>query len=225
MKKTIYSALFAAAMLFVTSSAFAQVKIGTNPTVIEATSNLEVEASTAGRKVKVNKTTGQMTIADGTQGDKKILTSDANGGASWQPAIQNTDVALSVLAATQNITNGARTMDFASVEFDKGANFNVTTNEFTAPSAGYYQANLTVICGTAAGVQTGRYGYLLVNGGSHRLLFNESVASNEGYTVYSGRLVKLNAGDKLSIHIGAAAGGTTFFQITGGSLDIIKISN
>ncbi|OZI07779.1 hypothetical protein BWI93_12765, partial [Siphonobacter sp. BAB-5385] len=29
-------------------------------------------------------TTGQMTIADGTQGVDKVLTSDANGGASWQ---------------------------------------------------------------------------------------------------------------------------------------------
>jgi hypothetical protein len=84
MKKTIYSALFAAAMLFGTTSAFAQVKIGTNPTTIDPANNLEVEASTAGRKTSINKTTGQVTIADGTQGAGRILTSDVSGGASWQ---------------------------------------------------------------------------------------------------------------------------------------------
>ncbi|TDE14428.1 hypothetical protein [Dyadobacter psychrotolerans] len=83
--KTMGAIMIAAAMVLGSSTAFAQVKIGTNPTTIDATKNLEVEASTAGRKVSVDKTTGQVTIADGTQGNRKILTSDANGGASWQP--------------------------------------------------------------------------------------------------------------------------------------------
>ena len=81
-KKT--AVLFAAAMLFGASAALAQVKIGTNPTTIEPNSNLEVEASTPGRKMKVDKTTGQVSIADGTEGAGKVLTSDATGGSSWQ---------------------------------------------------------------------------------------------------------------------------------------------
>lgn len=85
-RTNIASALFAAALLLGSSATFAQVKIGTNPTTIEPASNLEVEASTAGRKMKVDKVTGQVTIADGTQGFGKILTSDPLGGASWQPA-------------------------------------------------------------------------------------------------------------------------------------------
>lgn len=80
----ITSALFATTLLFGSSAAFAQVKIGTNPTTIEPNSNLEVEASTAGRKTKIDKTTGQVTITDGTEGAGKVLTSDATGGASWQ---------------------------------------------------------------------------------------------------------------------------------------------
>ncbi|CAG5000546.1 hypothetical protein DYBT9275_02485 [Dyadobacter sp. CECT 9275] len=75
---------FASAMLLTSTSIFAQVKIGTNPTAIEAASNLEVEASTAGRKVKVDKTTGQLTIKDGTEGSNKVLFSDAVGGSSWK---------------------------------------------------------------------------------------------------------------------------------------------
>lgn len=72
-------------MAFVSSTqwSFGQVKIGTNPTTIDPNNNLEVEASTPGRKVSVNKTTGKVTIADGSQGSEKILTSDANGVATW----------------------------------------------------------------------------------------------------------------------------------------------
>ncbi|CAG5000560.1 hypothetical protein DYBT9275_02487 [Dyadobacter sp. CECT 9275] len=78
LSKTLIAGTFAA-MLFSSATLFAQVKIGSNRTTIEATSNLEVEASTPNRQVKVNKTTGQVTIKDGTEGDGKVLTSDANG--------------------------------------------------------------------------------------------------------------------------------------------------
>ncbi len=60
----------------------AQVKIGANPSAIGTSSSLEVEA-TNGNKTMVNKTNGQITIQDGTQGAGKVLTSDANGVASW----------------------------------------------------------------------------------------------------------------------------------------------
>ena len=49
-------------------SLFAQVKIGSNPATIDPNNNLEVEASAAGRKMGVDKVTGQVTIQDGTQG-------------------------------------------------------------------------------------------------------------------------------------------------------------
>src|SRR3989337_1301960 len=93
--------LFAILVLFSTAAS-AQVKIGTNPTTIDPNNNLEVEASTPGRKTSVNKTTGQVTIKDGTEGAGKILTSDAAGGASWQPA-QDIPVAFSA-----NMAGGAR---------------------------------------------------------------------------------------------------------------------
>lgn len=81
--KTLCTAMFAAAMAFGSSAVFAQVKIGTNPTTINAANNLEVEAS-GGSKVSVDKTTGKVTIADGSQGDLRILTSDATGVATWR---------------------------------------------------------------------------------------------------------------------------------------------
>lgn len=82
--RAIATALFAVTCLVTSPTAFAQVKIGTNPTVIDPANNLEVEASTAGRKVTVDKATGKLTLADGSQGNKKILTSDVNGVATWE---------------------------------------------------------------------------------------------------------------------------------------------
>ncbi|CAG5000551.1 hypothetical protein DYBT9275_02486 [Dyadobacter sp. CECT 9275] len=90
LSKTLLASAITAA-LFSSSPLFAQVKIGSNPTTIEAGSNLEVEASTPSRQVKVDKTSGQLTIKDGTEGLNKILVSDANGGASWKK-IRLTDV-------------------------------------------------------------------------------------------------------------------------------------
>ncbi len=75
-------------MLFSSNLLMAQVKIGTNPTVINPTNNLEVEASTPGRKFSIDKTTGKMTLADSSQADGRILTSDANGTATWKPMSQ-----------------------------------------------------------------------------------------------------------------------------------------
>ncbi|GLU56215.1 hypothetical protein [Dyadobacter frigoris] len=88
--KKAYAAAMVAVMVCSSSALFAQVKIGSNPTSINAANNLEVEASTAGRKTSVDKVTGQVTIKDGTEGTGKILTSDATGGASWQAATNHT---------------------------------------------------------------------------------------------------------------------------------------
>lgn len=58
-------------------------KVGTNPTMISPSAVFEIE-SRSGNKIKVDKTTGKLTLADGTQGAGKILGSDANGLASWK---------------------------------------------------------------------------------------------------------------------------------------------
>jgi hypothetical protein len=80
---TLPAAMFAI-LLFTSSTLFAQVKIGTNPTTINAANNLEVESSTTGKKVSIDKTTSKVTIADGSQADGNILTSDVNGEATWK---------------------------------------------------------------------------------------------------------------------------------------------
>lgn len=71
------------ALISASGTLFAQIKIGTNSTSIDPNSNLEVEGSMSGRKLKVDKTTGQLTIADGTQAANAVLVSDADGNAKW----------------------------------------------------------------------------------------------------------------------------------------------
>ncbi|MGM9512393.1 hypothetical protein ACS5NO_31965 [Larkinella sp. GY13] len=84
MKTALKHTLVVLALFASTVVAEAQMKIGSNPTVTNPNANLEVEASTPNRKVTVDKTTGQVTIKDGTEGAGKVFTSDANGGGSWQ---------------------------------------------------------------------------------------------------------------------------------------------
>jgi hypothetical protein len=147
-KAKIYSALFITVFVAGSSAVFAQVKIGTNPTTIEPTSNLEVEASTSGRKVKVDKTTGQLTVKDGTEGVDKILTSDAVGGASWKTA--------GVLKIDQTVFLGRQSGEYLITTFDNVFNspkdripldvqtgsltgWNATTKQYTIQENGNYR--------------------------------------------------------------------------------------
>jgi hypothetical protein len=145
--KKVSAALFAAALLLGSSAAFAQVKIGTNPATIEPNSNLEVEASTPGRKMKVDKTTGQVSIADGTEGAGKVLTSDAAGGTSWQsPATFISGSPGPEVTVTNNV---ALTYSGGSIVLPRAGTYMVTTRwfthdpvtSFTTPNIGYININ------------------------------------------------------------------------------------
>lgn len=142
--KTMGAVMVAAAMLLGTSSAFAQVKIGTNPTTIDPANNLEVESSTAGNKVSVNKTTGKVTIADGSQGSGRVLVSDANGVATWQ----NKDITCSSFDAFRTGSQDVPLVDAGvgtyttlipdNEVYDAAGAFNTATGEYTVPESGFY---------------------------------------------------------------------------------------
>jgi hypothetical protein len=158
--------LFAGALLFGSSAAFAQVKIGTNPTTIEPNSNLEVEASTPGRKMKVDKTTGQVTITDGTQGAGKVFTSDANGGGSWQAAGPSVYVEASNTGA-QTIVGGSEfnRITMPTEIIDIGNSYDPATSQFTVPTTGYYMVMGRTTKGTTNNVDGHQLSFVLrVNG-------------------------------------------------------------
>ena len=145
-KQLLSAAILSAALFFNALSVFAQVKIGTNPTVINTANNLEVESIDPAKKVSIDKTTGKITIADGTQGASKILTSDVNGVATWEaPAAQDAPVFLSVYkgaGADQPLGAGGTftKANFTVKSFDKNSNFDLANDSFTVPANAYNPA-------------------------------------------------------------------------------------
>ena len=185
------------AMLFASSPAFAQVKIGTNPTTIDAANNLEVEASTAGRKTSINKTTGQVTIADGTQKAGRVFTSDENGGGSWQAG-----TVFAGYAASQSVgqDNAGTTINIVS-EFDPESAWDNTTKEYTIPVAGYYSISFSGVNsfddGYSSPIATG--GFALLQSGETIQITEMTSLENRDMPVGSALVVKAAAGDKIKL--------------------------
>lgn len=99
-------------LLFCTSIGMnAQQKIGTNPAIISSNTNFEVEA-TNGSKLKVSSDTGKVTIADGTQADGKVLTSDSNGVATWKKSSVSLVNGVIPSALTVPIANSSQTTGY-----------------------------------------------------------------------------------------------------------------
>ncbi|WP_254412660.1 hypothetical protein [Dyadobacter diqingensis] len=225
--QTLKTAVFASAMLLASSTLFAQVKIGTNPTTIDANNNLEVESSTVANKVFIKKT-GKVTIADGTQGDDRVLTSDVSGEASWKtPAAQNVPV---VFAVTKGSTDANQTISasvfnkikFYNATFDKNTTFDLVNDNFTVPSGGtgYYQVNgnfTTAIISTLQGI----YFYIYVNGTFLRELCVGNAPAGSGVAASGSAIVKLNAGDVVDVRV---KGNGVSSAVTRAFLDVFLIS-
>ncbi|WP_159478272.1 hypothetical protein [Dyadobacter sp. 3J3] len=217
------------ACVFFTNIAIAQVKIGTNPTTINAANNLEVEASTSGRKTSIDKTTGKMTIADGSQGDKRILTSDPNGVATWQaPEAQNTGVWVYAKQTGNQALNttGFVTMQVNTEIFDRGNNFDPATSKITIPTTGIYQiiggSKKTVDPTTAGGFNM--YLGIFVNNIEHTNLYEDSWSQGDIRPRPAGALIlQLNAGDIVDMRIGRNQGGP--YSVGDSYLTCIKLSN
>lgn len=208
--KARYAVVIGFTMLLASSSAFAQVKIGTNPTTIEPNSNLEVEASTSGRKMKVDKTTGQVTITDGTQGAGKVFTSDANGGGSWQTA--GAGCASFDAKGDNTTTPVANTGVFTPVKlianniaYSPSGAYNNATGEYTIPADGFYLFHGSVGTYDVATGHTGSRNTTVQLISSSKGLLSYSVISELDYGVGAWQEVTsanfLTAGDKVSFQI------------------------
>ena len=222
-KQLLSAAILSAALFFNALSVSAQVKIGTNPTVINTANNLEVESIDPAKKVSIDKTTGKITIADGTQGASKILTSDVNGVATWEaPAAQDAPVFLSVYkgaGADQPLGAGGTftKANFTVKSFDKNSNFDLANDSFTVPAngAGYYQISGNYSCSPVTGQTFGIGLYMYVNGAIQRAVVSGGQNATGSFTV------KLNAGDVLTFYYQTSFANAT---VVGSSLDAFIIS-
>jgi len=219
LNKTICSAMFAAALMF-GPSVFAQVKIGANPTVINTANNLEVESADPAKKVSIDKTTGKVTIADGSQGVAKVLTSDAAGVATWTtPTVQDSPVMFSVYNTANQVANYnvISKVDFGAKYFDKNINFDLTNDNFTIPAGGEgtYQFTTTYASLNNGNYVKGIYVAIYVNNVLSRYISVANSPAAAGVGGSGSTLIPLNTGDVVDMRwipsLGSAAESLTFF--------------
>ncbi len=138
------------------NSATAQVKVGANPTTIGTNSNLEVEVTNGG-KFTVTKDSAKVIIKDGTQGAGRILTSDADGKASWKTAKEANLAELVLRAYNPNIVQPTGAVFIPNVTFVSGdaANYNASTGIYTVTEPGFYEYNMSLeVVGTLGEIFT-----------------------------------------------------------------------
>ena len=199
MKSTKYQFItfFTTVFFFTATTLFAQVKIGANPTVINADNNLEVEASTTGRKTSIDKTTGQVTIADGTQKAGRVFTTDGNGAGSWQAGLLFAGYATSQSVGQDN---AGTTIDIIP-EFDPESAWDNTTKEYSIPEAGYYSISFSgtnyFVDGYSNPTETG--GFVLLQSGETVLVTQVTSLEERDMPVGSSLVVKAAVGDKIKL--------------------------
>ncbi|MBL0311074.1 MAG: hypothetical protein IPP77_15835 [Bacteroidetes bacterium] len=143
---------------------------------------------------------GQLKIVDGTEGENKVLTSDADGLASWKDleAITGSTVAFS---AGDQIGTGVldlttTPMIFDSVFYNLGGGYDPNTGEFTAPVTGLYHFDASILWGFPP--------VFPVAGGYYELdyLVNGVVTNVEIQTFAAGEWSNLSRSTDLYLNVG-----------------------
>lgn len=171
--------------------------------------------------MKVDKTTGQVTIKDGTEVLGNVFTSDPNGGGSWLPVISSF-ASVNASAANQFIPPSTPTIiGFSTVVFDRGGDFSTVTNEYTAPESGIYSIKGYTVFGQ---INANNQVWLLLykNGNpSESLYLNGQVLANTATYALGSTMQYLNAGDKMQLRVESNEG----IFISGSNIQVAKLSN
>lgn len=211
--KLLFASSIALALIFSSKDSFAQMKIGTNSTNIEPSSNLEVEASTPGRKFKVDKTTGQLTIADGTQANNSVLVADTDGKTKWtllDPSHLSQFPRMRADGAqTESLVNGERvSLSYPSISVAQPG-FHIPTNgTYKVLYPGWYQIETRLVIENSAGCNgssfMGLEVSLIFNGQTNTYpIIDERLTPvfEDRYITKASTLVQLSVGDYTSFSI------------------------
>lgn len=142
--------------------------------------------------------------ANTTPGMGKVLTSDANGNATWEGG-----VAFAASGTKSDWTligsNGKWVQHWAGVEYDLGNNFDLNSNTFTAPVSGIYHFDAQVWVGLQE-EDTREFEISLRRTRSGNTVdlkrsFVVGGVINDAYSVGFSTDVKLNAGDKIDLYL------------------------
>jgi len=204
------------------------------PSTLEQADDLTVTSAgmvgmgttTPGAHLEINNgtTAGAIKIIDGTEGTNKVLTSDASGLATWKdPTTQNVDVLLRAVASgtAQAISGSSVVVNFNTKEFDRDSSFDLTTDRFVAPTAGYYLVTCS-FSSNASGTTQGRNVIITKNGTTYEVLASQRVVAGDGFSTSGSSIVFLDIADFVSLTTGVTAGTFSISRVT---MNIIKVSN
>ncbi len=170
---------------------------------------------------------GTLRIRGGDPGAGKVLTSNANGTASWAvpatPTIMDsirksaflvlvTDGTLTSLPSGPTMTTIPYAVDWYSQTFDNGDNVS-SAGVYTAPSAGGYHFEWSLYIASTNGVIAAQNGNIFIeiwrNGAFFNHWITKAKAGEELPNFFSGSIdIKLSAGDEVEMKIGHFTGST-----------------
>ncbi len=199
--KVLKAGIFASVLLC-SNSLFAQLKIGSNPTVIGANRNLEIEADN-GKKVIVNKADGTVVIenAPDAAANDKFLKIDAAGNV--KKLVQFVPM---VKVAAQN-SSGSNTLGINEIQrmvLNPAPNYvslyNATLKEFTIPETGLYLVSMSgLFKGGLATPANAQFQVLKSDGSTSEFItsFNAQITNVFFYSGNATSPFLLTAGDKV----------------------------
>lgn len=226
-----------------TTAGFAQVKIGDNPSGINPGAVLDIESTNKGLllpRVSLSSTTTWSLSGTATAGMHvyntnssvtssnpayPILASKTGeyywNGMGWVAlgGDQSTEVALYVTGNQTSPTTGDVKVNYTSAKYDKNSNFDLSADQITIPSSGYYMLILQGKSGSASSYVN--YGSISVNGITVDGWDSGIVTGPSLYSGSSIQILELNTGDILTTHTRNNTNATTVsFQFM-----VTKLSN
>ena len=169
---------------------------------IDNTGNIGIGTSTPSTLLHVN---GKLTISDGTQGNGKILMSDANGKASWTSNTKALNPSFKVQGnAGQSVGyNEEIQLNFTGISWDDAGTMSLN-NGYTVPLSGNYHFDVRVTWNEFFNENSAiTYIECYVNGNAVDIQYT-NITVNLSYgnptSTYSG-LVQLNEGDVVTFKI------------------------
>ena len=241
--RILFSATIAIAT-FAFSAAFAQVKIGTNPTIIGANSNLEVEAAN-NKKVIVHKNDGTMVIENTPPGaiTDSMLSVDAAGNVRSISAARITrppvySFEMTIPGGTSDASNGPQGSSFPLTFPNNGfitpgsaTADRLNSGTWKAPATGIYRVDLMATA--MANNNVSGYGIvtikMLQNGGPIRTaavtVTTYGPNANRGTaTVTLTKVVSLAAGETISANADTCLGcGPDYYWVIDRYLNIQRL--
>lgn len=148
---------------------------------------------------------GNVKITDGTQAEGKVLTSAADGTASWQftPHV-NTAFRVTLSTANQTINDATDAVVlFDNQDIDDAFSFNTSNGTYLSPSAGVYHFDVKIEWLLTSNTQTLLTVYIDVNGTAREILKESFLTSGtaNSKTLSFGTNLKLNAADVVKVYV------------------------